>query len=165
MKKRIVLVLVYFITWCLLNWPPDWQHLTIGILAAVFCAFVTGDLFVVRSQILKHPLRFWYFLFNYLPKFAWECFKANFDLAQRLVFPRLPLNPGIVKVKTSLKTDIALTFLANSITLAPGTLTVDISKDDGVLYVHCLEVKDTDTKKATQVIAAGFEKVLLKIFE
>jgi multicomponent Na+:H+ antiporter subunit E len=76
----------------------------------------------------------------------------------------MPLNPGIVKVKTKLATNAGKTVLANSITLTPGTMTVDI-REEGHLYVHCIDVKETETEKATKKIADKFEKILLKIFE
>ena len=79
--------------------------------------------------------------------------------------PQLPINPGIVKVKTRLKSDTALTFLANSITLTPGTLTVDIDRDNGVLYIHWLNVKAKDVETATKIIVERFERILSKIFD
>lgn len=165
MKSRIVLFLVAFIVWSLLSWVPDWQHLLIGVFIAWFVAFMTGDLFITRPHVLKHPLRYWYFFVYYLPTFLWECFKANLDVAYRVVHPNLPIKPGIVKVKTSLKSDTALTFLANSITLTPGTLTVDIDKDNGILYVHWIDVKAKDIEAATGIIVKRFEKILRKIFD
>ena len=165
MKRKIVLFLVAFVVWCLLNWVPDYQHLIVGLFVAAFCAFMTGDLFIKRPHILKHPLRYWHFFACYLPRFIWECFKANIDVAYRILHPNMPINPGIVKVKTTLKTDTALTFLANSITLTPGTLTVDIDKDNGILYVHWIDATQTKTEKATEAIVERFEKILKKIFE
>ncbi|MFH1772385.1 MAG: Na+/H+ antiporter subunit E [Candidatus Omnitrophota bacterium] len=165
MKRRLVLFIVAYVTWLLLNWPPDIQHIIIGIFAAALTAFLTGDLFINRPHILRHPLRYWYFFTCYLPVFIWECFKANIDVAWRVVHPMLPINPGIVKVKTNLKTDTALTFLANSITLTPGTLSVDIDKDNGFLYIHWIDVKAKDVQQATKLIVERFEKILIKIFE
>ena len=165
MKSKIVLFFVAFIVWCLLNWMPDYQHLTVGIFVAAFVAFITGDLFITRPHNLKHPLRYWYFFIYYLPTFLWECFKANLDVAYRVLHPTLPINPGIVKVKTSLKTDIALTFLANSITLTPGTMSVDIDKDNGFLYIHWIDVKCSDIDGASKIIVEKFERILRKIFE
>ena len=76
------------------------------------------------------------------------------------------MSPGIlVKVKTGLKSESGLTFLANSITLTPGTMSVDIDRENGCIYVHWINVKDADTEKATQIIANKFEKVLSRIFE
>ncbi len=90
---------------------------------------------------------------------------ANIDVAYRVLHPNLPIKPGIVKVKTNLKTDTALTFLANSITLTPGTMSVDIDKDNGFLYIHWINVKDKDVEAATKMIVEKFEKILAKIFE
>ena len=165
MKPKIVLFVLAFLVWALLNWLPDWQHIVTGIFVAAFVAFVTGDLFISRPQLLKHPLRYWYFVAFYLPLFLWECTKANIDVAYRVIHPALPINPGIVKVRTTLKTDTALTFLANSITLTPGTLSVDIDAKSGFLYVHWINVRTKDMEKATGLIVERFEKILKKIFE
>lgn len=164
-KKQITLFVIAFLVWCLLNWIPDWQHALVGIFVAAFVAFVTGDLFIQRPHILKHPKRYVYFIFYYLPVFLWEALKANIDVSYRVLHPKLPLNPGIVKVKTTLKSDTALTFLANSITLTPGTLTVDIDSEKSVLYIHWIDVKAKDVESATREIVERFEKILKHIFD
>jgi multicomponent Na+:H+ antiporter subunit E len=164
MKSRIVLFIVAFVVWCMLTWIPDVQHIIVGVFVALLVAYLTGDFFVTRPHAAAHPERYLWFII-YLPLFFWECFKANIDVAYRVSHPGLPIHPGIVKVKTHLKSDTGLTFLANSITLTPGTLSVDVDKEDGVLYVHWINVKDPDTEKATQAIVKKFEKILDKIFE
>lgn len=88
--------------------------------------------------------------------------KANFDVARRIVQPVIPLNPGIVTVRTKLGTPLGRTVLANSITLTPGTLSVDIKGD--LLYVHWIDVSSSDLGEATEEIVAGFEKYLEVIF-
>ncbi|OGW74758.1 MAG: hypothetical protein A2Z72_07960 [Omnitrophica bacterium RBG_13_46_9] len=165
LKSKIVLFILAFLVWSLLNWVPDWQHLVVGVFVSIFVAYMTGDLFIQRPYVLRHPLRYWYFITSYIPVFLWECFKANIDVAYRVIHPRLPINPGIVKVKTSLKADTALTFLANSITLTPGTLSVDIDREKGILYVHWIDVKVKDIESATKLIVERFENILKKIFE
>ena len=165
MKSKIVLFIAGLVVWSFLNWIPDYQHLVVGVVVSALVAFLTGDLFVIGPNIIKHHLRYWYFFAWYLPVFCWECLKANIDVAYRVLHPSLPINPGIVKVKTNLRTDTALTFLANSITLTPGTLTVDIDKDEGTLYVHWIDVKAKDVESATKMVAGRFEKILIKIFE
>jgi len=165
MIKKIILFSVAFIMWCFLNWVPDAQHLIVGIFVSVLVAILTGDLFVQRPHIWANPRRYWYFLGQYVPIFLWEVIKANIDVAYRVIHPDLPINPGIVKVKTDLKSDTALTFLANSITLTPGTMSVDIDKDKGILYVHWIDVKAKGTEEATKIIVKKFEEILEKIFE
>ena len=164
MTSRIILFIFGFIAWVFLTWIPDWQHLIIGVFVSAFVAFMTGDFFVRRTHLLAHPGRYLWFLY-YIPIFVWECFKANIDVAYRVIHPDLPIHPGIVKVRTNLTSDTALTFLANSITLTPGTLTVDVDKENGYLYIHWIEVKDKDINKATKLIVEKFEKILKRIFE
>lgn len=163
-KSQIILFLLALLIWTFLTWPLDFQHLIIGILVSGFVAFMTGDMFVKRPHIFKHPSRYLWFLY-YIPLFIWECIKANIDVAYRVSHPDLPINPGIVKVKTTLKSDTGLTFLANSITLTPGTMSVDIDRENGFLYIHWIDVKDKDVKKATEIIVKTFEDVLRRIFE
>jgi len=164
MKSRVVLFFLAILVWLGLTWPPDWQHISIGILVAIFVSFMTGDMFIKRPHLFRHPRRYLWF-FYYLPIFFWECIKANFDVAYRVGHPDLPINPGIVKIKTSLKSDTGLTFLANSITLTPGTLSVDVDQEEGILYVHWIDVKDKDVEKATRLIVGKFEPILKRIFE
>jgi len=163
-KSQIILFFLAFLIWAFLTWPLDLQHLIIGILVCSFVAFMTGDMFIKRLHTLKNISRYLWFLY-YIPLFIWECIKANIDVAYRVGHPDLPINPGIVKVKTTLKSDTGLTFLANSITLTPGTMSVDIDPDNGFLYIHWIDVKDKDIQKATEIIVQTFEKILKRIFE
>lgn len=164
MKSKLVLFIVGFTTWMLLSWPFDIQHAVVGIFVAGFVAFLTGDLFSRRPHHFMHLSRYLWFCY-YVPVFFYECLKANFDVMLRVINPNVPINPGIVKVKTKLKSDTALTFLANSITLTPGTFCIDINPAEGILYIHWIDVKSQDTQKATQLIVNRFEKILEKIFE
>ncbi len=164
MKSRIVLFIVALLVWMGLTWAVDWQHLLIGVLVGLLVSILIGDMFVEGPHVLTHLSRYLWFIY-YVPFFLWECFKANIDVAYRVGHPDVPIHPGIVKVKTSLKSDTGLTFLANSITLTPGTMTVDIDKENGYLYVHWIEVKDKDIERATKIIVERFEKILKRIFE
>ncbi len=88
--------------------------------------------------------------------------KSNLDVARRVIRPHIPINPGIVAVKTRLKSPVGRMILANSITLTPGTLSVDVRGDH--FYIHWIDVTDMDEEGATQKIVAGFEKYLEVIF-
>ena len=147
--SSVVLFILGFLVWLFLSWPPDNQHLLIGVPVAAFVAFMTGDLFTKRPHLFRHPGRYLWFIV-YLVVFFWDCLKANIDVALRVSHPLVPIHPGIVKIKTSLKSDTGRTFLANSITLTPGTLTVDINEKEGFLYIHWIDVKDKDVEGATR---------------
>ena len=82
----------------------------------------------------------------------------------RLIARDIPLNPAVLKFKTNLKTDIGLTYLANSLTLAKGAITIDIEKEKGLIYLHWIDIKQMDRKKIEKIIER-FEKIIIKIFE
>jgi len=164
MKRKIIPFVAALAVWFLLSGRVDLQHISVGIIIAALVTFLTGDLLVQRPHLLVQFSRYLWFLY-YLPVFLWACLKANIDVARRVLVPKVAVNPGIVKVKTTLKSDVGLTFLANSITLTPGTLCVDVDQDKGFLYVHWIDVKDKDVDKATEMIVHRFEKILKRIFE
>jgi len=93
----------------------------------------------------------------------WEIMKANLDVAYRVVHPRMPINPGIVVIKTELESDIAKMILANSITLTPGTFTLDVIGDR--LLIHWINVKAESTEEVTELIGERFERYLRVIFQ
>lgn len=92
---------------------------------------------------LLNPLRWILFIIYLIGPFLFYMIKANIDVAYRVITGRI--KPGIVKIETGLKTDLGVTMLANSITLTPGTLTVDVD-DKNNLYVHWINVKHKDPK-------------------
>lgn len=152
------------IAWILLVWPPGLQDIIAGILAAVLVTLVMKDmLFSVGHPWFFRPDRLLWGV-GYVGVLAWYVLKANIDVAYRVLHPDMPIRPGIVKVKTGLKTQAGITALANSITLTPGTLTVNASLD-GTLYVHWINVGPTDVEGATECIVSRFEWFLKRIFE
>ncbi|HIB36667.1 Na+/H+ antiporter subunit E [Mesonia sp.] len=93
--------------------------------------------------------------------FLWELLKANLQVAYDVVTPKFYMTPGIVRVPLEAETNLEITLLANLITLTPGTLSLDVSDDRKVLYVHAMYLKD---KQAfIDDIKNGFEKRLLEI--
>jgi len=113
--------------------------------------------------MLLNPAR-WFWFVCYVPYFAYAVVKANLEVAYLVLHPAMPIRPGIVKVRTSLRSDAGLTALANSITLTPGTMTVDVAAD-GQLYIHWIYVKAESERDATAQIVAPFEKFLKRIIE
>ena len=120
-----------------------------------------GDLSDGLARALN-PRR-WFFFLIYLPYFLFWCLRANLDVAIRVVHPDVPIRPGIVKVRTTLKSEMAKTFLANSITLTPGTLTIDIDGQD--IYIHWINIDTEDSARRSAEICGRFEPLLRRIFE
>ncbi len=162
-KSRIVVFILSVLVWILITMVFSISSLVAGIIVALITAIFAGEMLIVTERKF-HLKRVWYTL-EYLVKFTWELIKANFHVAYIVIHPLLPIKPGIVKVRTKLKRDSALTMLANSITLTPGTLTVDVDVDNQVLYVHWIDVKCTDIDETTEEVGGRFEKLLEEIFE
>jgi len=117
-------------------------ELIIGAVFAVIVGILVGRFFLKDSRMLN-PVR-WFLFIAYLFPFFWAMAKANVDVAYRVITGRI--NPGIVKITPKLKTDTAAAMLATSITLTPGTLSVDIDEPTNDLYIHWINV-DRDALK------------------
>lgn len=160
--QYVLFFLICLIIWFGLTFKFTLAYLVIGIIVSLITTIVFGKHFLKDWKKFLNPLRYFWLLI-YIPVFLWECIKANFDVAYRVLHPGLPIKPGIVKVKTNLKTEIAKVFLANSITMTPGTLAVDLIED--TLYIHWINVTSKDPNIYTKKIAGRFEKFLERIFE
>ncbi len=160
--KRFVHFLLLFGIWLLLTWSLHWQDMLAGGIIALIAGLLLGDIYPVNAVKILNPVRF-FWLVVYGITFLAYMVRANFDVAYRVLNINMPIRPGIVKVKTRLKTDMARTFLANSITLTPGTLTVDCVGDH--LYIHWINIVSDDPVKETEIIVQHFEKLLERVFE
>lgn len=165
MKKRLPAFVITFIIWLLLTWPgkEDWQEQVFaGLICSAIVAALLGHIYPQRAEKLLQPKRYLWALV-YIPYFIYWCVRANLDVAYRVLHPEMPIRPGIVRVTTNLQTDMAKTFLANSITLTPGTLTVDIIGQD--FFVHWIYIPTEDVEEHTRLIVGRFERMLKEIFE
>jgi len=166
--RRLIYFVLAFVIWILLTWPfvdgkIDIQVVIAGLIASVIVAVLFHEILPKEHHIFISPVRVFWFLV-YVPVFFYYMMKANLDVVYRALHPKMPIRPGIVKIKTTLKTESGITALANSITLTPGTLTVDLT-DDGFLYIHWIYVKTDDVEQATKIVAQRFEWFLKRIFE
>lgn len=160
--RRAILFLYLLFLWFLLVGRVDWQHLLVGGVLALILGWSYGNRFITDwSKVLQ--VRRWAWFVLYIPIFTWEMAKANFDVAYRVLHPKMPIRPGIIKVKTQIRSEIGKAFLANSITLTPGTLTVDI--EGQILYIHWIYVRAKEIEIATKHIVSRFEPLLIKIFD
>jgi len=160
-KGFIWLLGVTFVLWLALSSKLDLSELIAG---GVLCLIVSffGARIYSKLGLPTIGIKRILYLLVYIIVLFWEVIRANFDVAYRVLHPRMPIKPGIVVIKTSLKSDIAKLILANSITLTPGTFTLDIIGDE--LLIHWINVKAEDINDATKVIGERFEKYLRVIF-
>lgn len=160
--RYVIYFIIGFCLWFLLTLSVNVDHLVVGVIVVLLGTILFGGYFTSKPvKFLQLHRLFWVII--YIPVFIWYMFKANIDVAYRVLHPERPIKPGIVKIRTTLTTDIAKVFLANSITLTPGTITCDI--DGEFLYIHWIWVQSTEIEEASKIIAKGFEKFLRRIFE
>jgi multicomponent Na+:H+ antiporter subunit E len=112
-------------------------ELVTGAVLAVLVGAVLKNRFIGKDLRMLHPRR-WLTFLVYLFPFFWAMAKANIDVAYRVITGRI--NPCIVKINPNLKNDMSVTLLATSITLTPGTLSVDVDPQTNELYVHWINI-------------------------
>lgn len=95
--------------------------------------------------------------------FAKELIVANFRVAYDVVTPVTYMRPCIVALQLDAKTDFEITVLACMISLTPGTLSLNLSDDKSILFVHAITFKKMDPEAIKRDLKEGFEKKLLKI--
>ncbi|MCD4690979.1 Na+/H+ antiporter subunit E [bacterium] len=148
--------------WLILTWSLDPQEVAAGIVVSLVIAGIARGAVQSVTSCPSSVLKRIAYLIAYIPYLLVAIVAANIDVAKRVVNPRLPIRPGIVKVRTNLKSPLGRLFLTSSITLTPGTLTVEISGRE--LYIHWIDVEAEGVEEASERIVRGFERYLEHIF-
>ncbi|MGD2053307.1 MAG: Na+/H+ antiporter subunit E [Gammaproteobacteria bacterium] len=153
--------LTLLLIWVIANGTLAYDTLLTGVVITAAIAFAFAAFSRVYSVIRWSPKVIAYYLM-YLAVFFIELTRANFNVMRLVFSPRIRIEPGIVEIKTRLKSPIGRLALANSITLTPGTLVVDIKGDS--LFIHWINIGETDPVAATNAISGRFEKYLEVIY-
>ncbi len=156
LKRFIFLYLLLFSFWLLLSTFLDWFHLFFGMVSTALVTLFTYDMVFVnedRGNNFKKSLRF----ISYLPWLLYQIVIANVDVAKRVLDPKMPIDPVMITFESVMKTDLSRTILANSITLTPVTVTVDI--DDNTFVIHALAKKLAD-----DLLEGTMEKKVAHVF-
>ena len=168
----IVTTIICFITYLLLTTGSGtlglWsiEEILVGFILSLIVGFVARNIFAKEDFRMLNPVRWLMFIAYVIGPFFVGLTKANIDVAYRVITGKI--NPGIVKISPDLKTDLGITMLANSITLTPGTLSVDIDDDKNDLYIHWINVNEEALKGKTvdcKYICGSFDKWIRRIAE
>ena len=164
--RRVAQWVVLFALWVALSGEIVAEFLVIGALAAagaiafselLFRGTHEGKFAAAPTGVAWHLSSALRFLL-YLPRLSYEIIVANLHVAYLVLHPRMPIDPSLVEFETTLVSERAQVALAQSITLTPGTVTVDAS--DGKFLVHCLSLK------AREGLAAGsLQAMIASVFE
>ena len=149
------------LVWIAISSSLALESVITGALIAAALAYMFARKFAIWRGIRFSPTRLYHFII-YTGVFVVELVRANINMMRYVYAPRLSVEPGVVKVKTNLKSPIGRLALANSISLTPGSLVLDIGKDE--LLVHCLDMRAIDPKKVTETVLGSFEAHLEKAF-
>lgn len=157
LRDTAVLFVTLMLFWLMLSGKLDTDVLIVGAVASLIIALLYRDGLSFFTEFRFTPQAI-VAGFRYYGYFLQELFKSNLKMAAIVLSPSLPITPGIVKVRTRLKSRMGRLMLTNSITLTPGTLTVEMAGE--WLYIHCVTVGATDIEAATAEIVSGFESYL-----
>lgn len=160
-RHTLIIFVTLMIFWLMLTSSLAADSLLLGVLVsfAIALFFREGLSFFTEFRYTPEAVIAGFQYYGYFFK---ELFKSNFRLAAIVIAPSLPIDPGIVKVRTKLKTRMGRLMLANSITLTPGTLTLALEGE--YLYVHWVKVEAEDIEAATKALVEGFEYYLEIIY-
>jgi multicomponent Na+:H+ antiporter subunit E len=151
------IIAVFTAIWLAISGSFTIPNLLLGAVAgALSLALIRGHIQPDGRRI--RPLK----LLSLLLLFFKELALSAWKVAVLVASPRMVLKPGIFAFPLTVDRDFEITLLANLITLTPGTLSVDVSKDRKVLYVHAIDC--SDPVGARRDIANGFEKKILEAF-
>lgn len=128
--------LLFFPFWMPLSGFFDVFHLSIGVGCCALVAYISHDLLFVNVRVGDMRTIVKRF-FTYIPWLIYQIILSNIHVVKIVLSPKMPIDPKIIKFKTKLDSDISLVTFANSITLTPGTITIDIK--DGEYYVHAID--------------------------
>ncbi len=162
MSRFLFTFIVLFLIWLGFTTSLATAELITGAVLSLIIASFSYKTFTVEGLGFFSPRRV-VLIIKYLFVFMIALIKANIDVAKRVISPKLPINPGIVEYKTQLTNPTAVTILANSITLTPGTLTVDVI--DNSLFIHWIDVTTKDPEGIVREIGENFEKILKEFFK
>lgn len=144
------------LAWVALTGQFTPQNFLTGFLLSYLLLWLLQGTMDTRHYFAKVPYVIGFFIF-----FLGAMIRAGLRIVYRVLSPRLPLRPAIVAIPLDARTDAEITLLANMITLTPGSLSLDVSSDRRVMYVHTVYVKDVEAFR--REIKEGFERRLLKV--
>ncbi|AAL81547.1 cation:proton antiporter [Pyrococcus furiosus DSM 3638] len=132
------------------------QELIAGLIFASIVGYSTRNIIGEKASRFLNPVK-WILFVAYAPVLFWGMVKANLDVAYRVITGKI--RPGIVRVPVELENDAQYTILSNSITLTPGTLTVEACPEEKALYVHWINIPEgLEWPENSEPVSGPFEK-------
>lgn len=159
--KHLPTFLLFFIFWVVITNRLTPDYIILGIIISLLSIFIFGKEFPILQVNIsfRRLIYILYYLVFLLKEITLSSLKVGYSILQ----PKITVKPALIKCKTNLNNKLAQVILANSITLTPGTLTVNLEGD--YLYIHKLDVKNSNREVLRKEIIEKFESILKKVFE
>ena len=154
MGRKISLFVTLVVTWLLWSGHYTGLIITFGVLSCLLVTMIAHKMKIDDQE--GHPIHLLTRLLTYIPWLFWAIVKSNVDIAIRILKPGMPISPRIIKVKASQQTDVGRVIYANSITLTPGTVSVDLDGDE--ILVHALT-----SESAVELEAGDMDRRVSKV--
>lgn len=156
MRTQFLLNLILTFVWVALTGGFDYANFLFGFILSFGIMWMIST----KGEGRKY-FNLVYRVISFILFFLYELVKANLQVAYDVITPKMYMTPGIVRMPLDAKTDLEITLLANIISLTPGTLSLDVSDDKKVLYIHAMYI--TNRQSFIDGIKLGFERRLLSI--
>ncbi len=154
--RFVLTALIMFAFWILLSGKFSFILFLSGFISSLLVSYMSNDLLIGNGDIKLGFIRTIKFI-RFLPWLLWQIVLANIDLALRTLHPKMPINPILINIKNNLKSDLGMVILANSITLTPGTVTIDVNENEFLIHVI--------SEKAAQSLISGEMQARVKKIE
>ncbi len=126
--------MLMMIFWLLISASADWQHIIVGVIFSTILTIFWSNLNISAHKVTSFNLKQLFMLIKYFIMLSKEIILANITVAMIVLNPRLPISPGMVIMRCDLERSLIRVLYVNSITLCPGTITVEL--EDNLLIVH-----------------------------
>jgi multicomponent Na+:H+ antiporter subunit E len=156
MNSRSAIVIFFVLVWAGVTGSAEPANLVFGLLLGLVALWLVREEDPDAARV--RPLK----VLGLVGLFVWELLKSGVRVAAIAIRPNLNLHSAVIAYPLTVDRDFEITLLANLITLTPGTLSVDVSADRRLLYIHCIDVEDHAAVIAD--IRQGFESKILEAF-
>lgn len=159
-KGTILQFIILLGLWLLLSGKYDWFHISLGVVSALVVTVIQlriNKYLYYQKKIADENSLSWSRLLLYIPWLIWQIILSSLQVAYIVLHPRMPINPSLLRFKTKLPNIAARVILGNSITLTPGTLTINITGDE--FLVHAL----TDASQSG-IVDGSLPKQVAKLY-
>lgn len=163
--RALVVAFLAFIVYIIFSGSISLYDTVTGLLSAAVAGALFSNITVKDPLKPLNPIR-WYYLLRYaLRYFTIDETKAHVDVIKRILHPKVPVKPAIVRVPFHVTTDYAKTAVACSICNTPGTIVVEVDERERAFYVHWIDAKTLEPSEARRIISETFEEYSKKIFD